>query len=242
MDLAKANAIAIKDMKEVFSSVSIYGPMIGVPLFFAIVLPVLTFYVAEYAAPGIASKFVSAVSVHAVSVGSLAFMSFFSVNILGPIFLTLPIITASVIAADSFAGEKERKTAEALLAMPLSNFELLLGKILASFIPTVLLTFAIFAIYGLTTNYLSYAAFHAVILPTAPWLMMIALTPFLAIAAIGVVVLVSAHVRGVKEAQQISTLLILPLLVMPFMAILGFVSLTVDFFVELLVFVGLIDV
>ncbi|MEM0202276.1 MAG: hypothetical protein QXR73_03805, partial [Candidatus Micrarchaeaceae archaeon] len=47
---------------------------------------------------------------------------------------------------------------------------------------------------------------------------------------------------GVKEAQQISTLLILPLLVMPFMAILGFVSLTVDFFVELLVFVGLIDV
>ncbi|MEM3237140.1 MAG: ABC transporter permease subunit [Candidatus Micrarchaeaceae archaeon] len=241
MDFGKANAIAIKDMKEVFSSISIYGPMIGVPLFFAIVLPVLTFYVAEYAAPGIASRFISAVNVHVANVGSFAFMSFFSVSILGPIFLTLPIITASVIAADSFAGEKERKTAEALLTTPLSNFELMLGKILASFIPTVLLTFAIFAIYGITTNYLSYSAFHTAILPTAPWLMMIALTPFLAMAAIGVVVLVSAHVKGVKEAQQISTLLILPLLVMPFMAIFGFAELTVSFIAGLIIAVGIID-
>ncbi|MEM0124415.1 MAG: ABC transporter permease subunit, partial [Candidatus Micrarchaeaceae archaeon] len=214
---------------------------IGVPLFFAIVLPVLTFYVAEYAAPGIASRFISAVNVHVANVGSFAFMSFFSVSILGPIFLTLPIITASVIAADSFAGEKERKTAEALLTTPLSNFELMLGKILASFIPTVLLTFAIFAIYGITTNYLSYSAFHTTILPTAPWLMMIALTPFLAMAAIGVVVLISAHVKGVKEAQQISTLLILPLLVMPFMAIFGFAELTVSFIAGLIIAVGIID-
>ncbi|MEM0094361.1 MAG: hypothetical protein QXX74_00285, partial [Candidatus Micrarchaeaceae archaeon] len=112
---------------------------------------------------------------------------------------------------------------------------------LASFIPTVLLTFAIFAIYGITTNYLSYSAFHTAILPTAPWLMMIALTPFLAMAAIGVVVLVSAHVKGVKEAQQISTLLILPLLVMPFMAIFGFAELTVSFIAGLIIAVGIID-
>ena len=28
--------IAIKDMKEAFDSISVYGPMIGIPLFFAI--------------------------------------------------------------------------------------------------------------------------------------------------------------------------------------------------------------
>ena len=47
----------------------------------------------------------------------------------------MPIFTASVIAADSLVGEKERKTSEALLALPISNGELLLGKILASFCP-----------------------------------------------------------------------------------------------------------
>jgi ABC-type Na+ efflux pump permease subunit len=60
----------------------------------------------------------------------------------------MPIITASVLAADSFAGEKERKTAEALLLTPATNEELLVGKILASLIPAVLLTAIVFLIYA----------------------------------------------------------------------------------------------
>ncbi len=53
MSIYKSYVIAVKDMREVFSSISIYGPMIGVPLFFAVVLPILTFYVAVYAAPSV---------------------------------------------------------------------------------------------------------------------------------------------------------------------------------------------
>ena len=52
-----------------------------------------------------------------------------------PFFLIIPLMVSNVIASDSFAGEKERKTIEALLATPLSDSELFLGKILASFIP-----------------------------------------------------------------------------------------------------------
>jgi lysylphosphatidylglycerol synthetase-like protein (DUF2156 family) len=73
-------------------------------------------------------------------------------------------------------------------------------------------------------------SFHEYILPTAAWLMMILTSPFLAIVTIGIVVLVSSHVRGVKESQQISTLIILPVLIMPFISILGLASLTVTFF------------
>lgn len=228
----KAYAIAVKDMTEVFSSVEIYGPMLGVPTFFSIVLPVLTFYVTQHSAGSVIAKLIatpaSAVGIPASE--GLIFMTFFSISVLGPIFLTMPILTASVIAADSFAGEKERKTSEALLAAPVTRSELLLGKIIASFVPTVLLTVIVFAIYGSIINYLAYQIFQQIILPTSAWLLMLLTSPFLALVTIGIVVLVSSHVRGIKESQQISTLLVLPILVMPFAAILGITTLSVGFF------------
>ena len=244
MNLKKAYSIAIKDLHEVFSSVEIFGPMLGVPLFFALVLPFLTFYVTQHSGSSVLAGLLSAPASAAgiPSAQGFLFMAFFSVSVLGPIFLTMPILTASVIAADSFAGEKERKTSEALLATPVSISELLLGKIIASFIPTVLLTIAVFAIYGYVTNYLAFQSFGSTILPTAPWLMMLFVAPFLAIGTIGIVVLVSSHVKGIKEAQQISTLLVLPILVMPFIAILGIADLSVSFFAWTAFFLAIIDV
>ncbi len=236
-------AIAIKDIREVFSSVSIYGPMIGVPIFFSVALPFLTVYVALHAAPSIASSIAIApvAASTASAVNSLSFMYFFAINVLGPIFLTIPIFTASVIAADSFAGEKERKTSENLLASPISNSELLTGKILASLIPTIILTFVVFGIYGGTVNWLSFSEFNQYILPTPTWLMMLASAPLLALAAIAVVVFVSAHVKGIKEAQQISTLLVLPILLIPFISILGIAKLDVSFFAYVIVILAVVD-
>lgn len=244
MKLGNAYAVAIKDIKEVFSSVSIYGPMLGVPLFFSVLLPWLTFYVTKYAAASLISKIFAVTAGQGIISGSngVIFMAFFSVNVLGPIFLTMPILTAAVIAADSFAGEKERKTSEALLATPISSYELLVGKILASFIPATLLTVMVFALYGYITNMLAYQAYQQTILPTLPWLLMLCTSPFLAIVAIGVVVLVSAHVRGIKEAQQVSTLLALPILVIPFTSILGIFDLTANFFLTLIGILAVLDV
>ncbi len=243
MDSRKAYAIAVKDLKEVFSSPEIYGPMLGVPIFFSVMLPVLTFYVTRNAAPSIAAKIatIPVAALGSTATSGLIFMTFFAISVLGPIFLTMPILTASVIAADSFAGEKERKTSEAILSTPVEVDELLLGKIIASFLPSVLLTLAVFTVYGLVSNALAFMAFHQNILPTAPWLMMLVTAPFLAIATIGIIVLVSSHVKGIKEAQQISTLLILPILVMPFISILGIASLTVSFFLRITAFLILAD-
>jgi len=244
MDISKAYAIMVNDLTEIFSSRSIYVPMIAVPVFFAIMLPLFTFYVSVFNITGVISKIFatqSTVAITALSGGSF-FMSYFSTYVLGPIFLTMPIFTATVIAADSFAGEKERKTSEALLSTPLKISELLIGKVLSSFIPSVVLTLGVFAIYGSLTNILAYKAFGMYLLPTAPWLMMILLAPFLSLAAIGVVVLVSAHVAGIKEAQQISSLLVLPILVIPFTSILGVANLTVQFFAQLIALLVIIDV
>jgi ABC-2 type transport system permease protein len=236
MNLQNAYAVAMKDLREVFSNIGIYGPMFGVPLFFAIVLPVLTLYIATNAAPAAVIKLVQLpVQPSDIYLKSLAFTLFFAVNVLGPIFMTMPIFTASVIAADSFVGEKERKTGEALLSMPISNNELLLGKLLASFIPAVILTLGVFALYGGVVDYLAYGQFHVYLLPTIPWLMMLAASPLLAIAAMGIVVFVSSNVKSIKEAQQISSLLVLPVLLMPFASIFGAAKITFSFMLYLII-------
>jgi ABC-type Na+ efflux pump permease subunit len=237
MDYSKAYAVAAKDLKEAFSSISIYGPMIVIPLFFAITLPVFTIYISTYSSSQIVSRIlgVPVAQVQSPSISRFYFVDFFSINILGPIFLTMPIITASVIAADSFAGEKERKTAESLLATPISDFELLLGKILASLIPAIILTIAIFLIYAGITNYLTLSSFNMLIFPNTSWYMMLLNAPFLALTTIGLVVLVSARVKGIKEAQQISALLILPILVIPFISIFNVADLTFVFFSLMLI-------
>ena len=243
MRIENAYAVARKDLEEVFSNIGIYGPMLGVPLFFAITLPFLTVYVATHATSSLISRILAIPSaqINTGIINNAVFMVFFAINVLGPIFLTMPIFTASVIAADSLVGEKERKTSEALLSMPISNGELLFGKILASFIPAVALTLAVFALYGWEINYLSYQSFQLYVLPNAPWLLMLAASPFLAIAAIGIVVSVSSHVKNIKEAQQISTLLVLPILLIPFTSILGFVDLTVGFLLWVILFLAAAD-
>ncbi len=242
MNLRKSYAIMANDLSEVFSSKAIYMPMIAVPTFFAIMLPILTFYISTYNLTGFASHVIGAASpIAGASLNGPLFMAYFSVYVLGPIFMTMPIFTAAVIAADSFAGEKERKTSEALLSTPISTSELLIGKTAASFIPAVLLTLAVFAIYGSVTNYLAFKAFNSYVLPTTSWLLMIVISPFLSLAAIGIVVLVSAHVQGIKEAQQISSLLILPVLVLPFASIFGVADLTPLFFLEVMILLAVID-
>jgi len=245
MNLKNSYIVAVKDIKEVFSSISIYGPMIGVPLFFAVVLPFMSFYVAFYNAPYVAARIASLPTAPQYLrnlIGTTSFLDYFSINVLGPVFLTMPIITASVIAADSFSGEKERKTSEALLSTPIAKSDLLFGKMLASFVPTILLTLVVFAVYGSVINILSFNAFHEYVLPTTAWFMMIVTSPFLAVAAIGFVVMISAHVRGTKEAQQISTLLILPILTLPFISVLGIADLTASFFVYLTLGLFVLDV
>jgi ABC-2 type transport system permease protein len=243
MEISKALAVTRKDLKEVFSSISIYGPMLGIPLFFAIALPILTLFVAVNAAPEIARQLanIQLPTGAASLVTGVAFTYFFAVNVLGPIFLTMPVFTASVIAADSLVGEKERKTSEALLSMPISTNELLLGKILTSFIPAELLTVAVFLIYGTVVNILAYHSFALYVLPSPVWLMLLASSPFLAFAPIAIVVFVSSHVKGIKDAQQISTLLVFPILIMPFITIFGFAQLTVGFIAEVIAVLIVLD-
>ena len=57
--------------------------------------------------------------------------------LLAPLFLIVPLMVSAVLAADAFAGEKERRTIGVLLHLPISDRELFLAKLLVAFVPAV---------------------------------------------------------------------------------------------------------
>jgi len=124
-------------------------------------------------------------------------------------FLLLPAIIPLAIAVYSIVGEKEQTTLEPLLATPISDLELFLGKALASVIP------------GLLVNWVSFGAFLILIrvfvgsvpfqLLTAPWLASIfGLSPLLALFSVAVTMIVSTRASDARAAYQFSSLAILP--------------------------------
>jgi len=132
-------------------------------------------------------------------------------------------MASSVIASDSFAGEKERKTIEALLVTPLTDSELLLGKILVAFIISYIVTILSFIFYSITVDLLSYNIFNGqIILPNILWFMLIfILAPTVAFASIGLTVMISSKVKGFREAHQISVVILIPILILIFGQALG---------------------
>ncbi len=139
-----------------------------------------------------------------------------------PFFLIIPLMASSVISSDSFAGEKERRTIEALLATPITDGELFMGKILVSFVPSMMVTAISFVLYTATVDILAYEMFGRLLLPNLGWAMLIfCLAPTVALASIGLTVMVSSRVRGFREAQQISVVLIVPVLMLIFAQAFG---------------------
>ena len=127
-------------------------------------------------------------------------------------FMLLPAIIPLAIAVYSIVGEKEQTTLEPLLATPISDTELFLGKALASVIPAVLVNWISFGLF-LGVTRLLVGGFLLQTL-TAPWLASIfGLTPLLALFSVGVTMIVSSRASDARAAYQFSSLAILPGLV-----------------------------
>ena len=142
------NGIIRKDLRMVTQSKSVMLPMLIIPMIFVLLIPVGMIIGFNYFAAVIekSSDFQDILKMLPASlreryadlsvvqvVALYAFRYMFA-----PMHLILPIMTSSVIAADAFAGERERKTLEALLYTPTSDFELLLAKMLGALVPGVL--------------------------------------------------------------------------------------------------------
>jgi ABC-2 type transport system permease protein len=106
-----------------------------------------------------------------------------------------------VIAADSFAGEKERKTLEALLYTPTTDRELLVGKMLSAWVPAVGVAWVSFVAYAIVANVAAWPVMGRVFFPTAMWIVLaLWVAPALAGLGLTTMVLVSVRAQGFQDA------------------------------------------
>ncbi|HHS97562.1 MAG TPA: hypothetical protein ENK08_06630 [Chloroflexi bacterium] len=117
-----------------------------------------------------------------------------------------PITFSLVIALESFVGEKERKSLEPLLATPLSDTQLYVGKILSSLIPP------------LAASYLGMASYLIGLYLTRRWApslellaQMFALTTAEALVMVSGAVVVSSQTTSIRAANLLASFIILPM-------------------------------
>jgi ABC-2 type transport system permease protein len=234
MRIEKAMLVFRKDWLEIRRNWQVILPIVVVPLVISVFLPAVLTVIPSFAdttqgtslsgfealiqnLPNHVQEQLAGMTEMQVMIYIMALYFF------APFFLIIPLMASSVIASDSFAGEKERKTIEALLATPISDGELFLGKTLVSFVPSMIVTMISFLIYSIVFDLLSFSIFNgALLLPTLDWILLIfALAPTVALASIGLTVMISAKVKGFKEAQQISAVLLIPVLALVFGQVTG---------------------
>ena len=210
-------AIARKDLMEVRQNKAAWGPAIALPLIFAVLMPIL-FTVLPQVLPVediqrelgdidvLLSKLPSSVSelFNGLELEQM-FVLYMTAFMLAPLFLIMPLMFSSVVGADSFVGERERKTLEALLYSPATDMELFLGKVLAAVIPAISLSWLTYLVYIIVVNVASYDLFNRIWFPLPTWWpMMFWLTPAFAVLGVSATVLISSRVKTFMEAYQLT--------------------------------------
>jgi ABC-type Na+ efflux pump permease subunit len=157
-----------------------------------------------------------------------------STYLFAPLFLILPLMVSSVIAADSFAGEKERKTLEALLYTPTSDRELLLAKLLAAWMPAVAIALLSFGVYALLINLLSWPVMGRIFFPNTMWVVLVLwVAPATAAMGLGATVLVSGRVSTFQEAYQLGGFVVVPIVALMLSQVTGLLFLSVGLVIGL---------
>ncbi len=132
------------------------------------------------------------------------------------LFMLMPLAIPATFAAYSIVGEKTTRSLEPLLAAPLSTLELLAGKSLAAVIPAVLATWGGFVIFAAGAWLMDSSAVTWAVLDPM-WLLAIFIVgPLMAVMSVLVSMMVSSRVNDPRAAEQISMLVILPLLAVLF--------------------------
>jgi ABC-type Na+ efflux pump permease subunit len=106
--------------------------------------------------------------------------------LLSPVLLVIPLMVSAVLAADAFAGEKDRRTLETVLHLPISDRDLFTAKVLTGFVPAVAITWAGAALFALVSNAMAWPVLERPFLPFAQWSVMILwVAPAVALLALG---------------------------------------------------------
>jgi uncharacterized membrane protein SpoIIM required for sporulation/ABC-type transport system involved in multi-copper enzyme maturation permease subunit len=164
-------------------------PIVILTLFF----PALMSWVANYALRGVAQYGAEIVAERMIPF-LLMVVGFF------------PISFSLVIALETFVGEKERRSLEPLLATPLSDAQLYLGKTLAAMIPPLMAAYL-----GITVYLAGLYLIEGWTPPLILLVLVVVLTTVKGVVMVSGAVVVSSQTTSVRAANLLASFIIIPM-------------------------------
>jgi len=242
--LLRIRTIIDKEWAEVFKNRFVLFTVGLLPLVFTI-LPLAILYFTRNAPGdmGDATEIPSSFYAMCGNISGAECMQVFMINEFMLMFMMMPLAIPIAIAAYSVVGEKSTRSLEPLLATPVTTVELLAGKSLAAFIPAILATWAGFLVFVLAAPLVgtSPAAMQYVTGPI--WLVAILVAgPLMAIMAVNAALIVSSRVNDPRAAEQISMIVIVPLMALLFGQLAGLIVLNTTFMVISSAALALVDI
>lgn len=225
----RIQAVTRRDIASIVRNKGIRIPLLVAPTVILVVLPILLVGGGEMlagsttgqltqsaGAAGLADRFTPETATAVTGyTGEAAWATFILQIFIAPLFLLIPLMVSTVIAADSFAGERDRRTLEALLHTPTTDRELFAAKVLAAWGPAMVVSLGGFAVYSVLANVLAWPVTGEIFFPTPEWwLLALVVTPATAGLGLGIMVLVSSRVQSLQAAHQFGSLVVLPVILL----------------------------
>jgi ABC-type transport system involved in multi-copper enzyme maturation permease subunit len=140
--------------------------------------------------------------------------------------LGIPVLVPIFVAAYSIAGERQQGTLEPVLTTPITRAELLLAKALAAMVPSLVVSYLVFAAFVAVVAVFAQPGVPAAVLRTSDVLAQILFTPLLAGWSIWVAMAISTRSTDVRVAQQISLLASVPTVIVVVLIALNVIGAT----------------
>ena len=241
-------AIVRKDLKLVLQNKGVIIPIIAVPVIIFGALPWISAFVPSTVSLGNNSLDRLTALIAQMPAGlrnQLAPYSmeqqsifFFLVYLLAPLFLIVPLMVAN-----SIAGERERRTLEALLYSPTTDRELFIAKLLSSWLAAIVVAFSGFFLYAIMANLAAWPTIGKIFLPNWMWVVLVVwVAPAAAGLGLSTMVLISGRARGFQDAYQMGGAIVLPVLLLMFGQLTGAMYFSVGIVILIGVVLWLIDI
>ena len=243
--MKKIKTIMLKEWAQVFKNKLVLFSVIFLPLIIT-AIPLGTFY-AIGRDPALGSMndepFTSEfASFCPEDVNSAECFQVYMVSQFMILFMILPVAIPSSISSYSVVGEKKEHSLEPLLATPITTLELIAGKSLAALIPAVLATYLAYLVFIIGTRILIPGDLFIQAILAPHWILaVIVLGPLLALMAVNFSIMVSSRVNEPRVAEQISMVIIIPLIGILFAQIAGLFMIDTNLVFAFTIIVAVID-
>ena len=214
LDLKKIRIIIRKEWAEVFKNRMVIFSVLFMPLLFTAIPLIILYSTPTTGSSGLTSDMpaqFNQLCQEGLNGGEC--FQVFMVSQFTIMYLLIPLIIPVNIAAYSIVGEKTTRSLEPLLATPIKTIELLAGKNLSAVIPAVLATWIGFAMFGIGAFLMVENPLVLASLFDPMWILAIFVAgPLLAVLSVNFSIMVSSRVNDPRVAEQLSAVVIVPIL------------------------------